>query len=142
MMRDTLPPIIDRIDSFLSHPDARTLRGERRMGAQLLLDMLADRISLDDSANIIRIKEVNEKNLIAYIRSNIVSGKNNFILLYADTDAANIIAAFPDTRVFRAKEICHQVPVCFKEPILDNIGKLNCSIPKTDNLTNESENNI
>jgi hypothetical protein len=131
-MKDTHPQIIDRIDSFLSHRDAKTLRGDRRMGTELLLDMLAERISLDDSANIIRIKEENKENSMDHIHLQIVAGKDNYILLYADIDAANILAVFPDVKIFKAKEICHQVPVCFKEPILDSMGGLNCSMNDAD----------
>ncbi|MCL2333561.1 hypothetical protein [Candidatus Methanoplasma termitum] len=134
-MRNTQPPIIGRIDSFLSRSDAKTLRGDRRMGTGALLDMIADRISIDDSVNIIRVTEEHEKNSLNYIHSMITMKKNNFILLYVDIDAANIIAAFPDAKVLKAKEICHQVPVCFKEPVLNSFGGLSCSAFVDENLS-------
>jgi len=33
-----------------------------------------------------------------------------------------IISAFPDAQIYKAKELCHQVPVCFKEPLSHHIG--------------------
>jgi len=50
----------DRIDSFLSNPNAGALTGERRMSTESLLDLLADRIAEDGAANVIRIKEKND----------------------------------------------------------------------------------
>jgi hypothetical protein len=116
--------MIDRIDSFLSNPDAGILRGERRMGPEPLLDILADRIAEDDSANVIYVKEKN--NLLEKIRSETVPGKKNHIILYADFDTAEsdlITRTFPDAEVYRAKELCHQVPVCFREPAPGGISK-------------------
>lgn len=108
--------ILKRIDSFLSNPNAGVLTGERRMGTEQLLDLLADRIAEDSSANIVRIKEKN--GLLDRIRSEIIPGKKNHIILYADVDAPEsdlVVGAFPYAEVYRAKELCHQVPVCFRE---------------------------
>ncbi|MCL2296539.1 MAG: hypothetical protein FWC29_05640 [Methanomassiliicoccaceae archaeon] len=114
--------MIDRIDSFLSNPGARVLRGERRMGPESLLDVLAERIAEDHSANVIYVKEKN--NFLESIRSDMAPGKVNHIILYADLDLAEsdlIIKTFPDAKVYRAGEICHQVPICFREPVPDDI---------------------
>ncbi|MDR0778431.1 MAG: hypothetical protein LBE48_03215 [Methanomassiliicoccaceae archaeon] len=107
-----------RIDSFLSDPNAGTLTGERRMGPEKLLDMLADRLADDDSVNIIRIMD--HRNVHNFISSGIRAGKTDHILIYVDlsTEATNdILASFPDAHVYKAKELCHQVPVCFRETV-------------------------
>jgi hypothetical protein len=88
------------------------------MGPEQLLDELAEYISYDNSANIIRIKE--KKNILDHIRSEIVAGKKNHVLLYVEIKVAEsdlILTAFPDVPVYRAKELCHQLPVCFKESL-------------------------
>ncbi|MDR2866623.1 MAG: hypothetical protein LBV13_04400 [Methanomassiliicoccaceae archaeon] len=108
---------VDRIDSFISNPHAGTLTGERRMGAERLLDMLADRLAEDDSRNVIRITENND--IIGLIRSKMRYDKEGHVIIYFDLDADEtdvLLRTFPDTQIYRAKEICHQVPVCFREP--------------------------
>jgi pyocin large subunit-like protein len=120
-MRKDRCPIGGRIDSFVSNPDAGTLTGERRMGTERLLDMLADLLAEDDSANVIRIMKKN--GVLDTVRSEIRPEKKNHILLYVDIDLKEtdlIITEFPDAQIYRAKELCHQVPVCFKESASSN----------------------
>jgi len=108
----------DRIDPFVSNPDAGVITGARRMGTVSLLDTVADRIAESDSDNVIRIKEKDD--VLDRIRSETVTDKKNHIFLYVDIDPAetDIIAAeFPDAQVYRSKELCHQVPACFKENV-------------------------
>ncbi|MCL2890923.1 MAG: hypothetical protein FWF40_03415 [Methanomassiliicoccaceae archaeon] len=118
--------IAGRIDSFVSRPDAGMLRGERRMGTERLLDMLADRIAEDECANVIRVKEVNE---IQDIASKIVPCKIDHILLYtSDAEAFDaVLREFPNACVYGAKELCHQVPVCFRGSPMTGHGDL-CSL--------------
>jgi hypothetical protein len=120
----------ERIESFLSHPDAGMLKGDRRMGTELLLDTLADSI-IEKGNNVIRIKK--HDGLMEYISSNIVSKKKNFILLYVDIglDETNlIIERYPEAPLFKAKELCHQVPVCYKESISDDRGNFVCTVSR------------
>ena len=121
--------IAERIESFLRNPDGGTLTGERRMSTESLLDMLADRISEDGSANVICIKE--KEGFLTQVRSKIAAEKKNHILLYADVDPAEsalVKELYPKAQLYRAKELCHQVPVCFKEPAADNGGPV-CEKP-------------
>jgi len=115
-MRNDRCLLADRIDSFISRPDAGMLRGERRMGTECLLDMLADRIAEDEHANVIRVKRTDD---VLSIASKIVPGKNDHILIYiADAGVFDtIVKNFPEACVYGAKELCHQVPVCFRESI-------------------------
>ena len=83
------------------------------MGTERLLDMLAGRIAEDEYANVILVKDVND---IPDIASEIVPGKMNHILLYTEDIKAfdTVLREFPDACVYGAKELCHQVPVCFR----------------------------
>jgi hypothetical protein len=108
-----------RIDSFLSNRDAGTLTGERRMSPEKLLDMLAGRIMMDDTANIIRIRSKDDLSEL------LISGRRvtdrDHVLIYIDLsmdETAHIMTAFPDAHIYRAKELCHQVPVCYREFIV------------------------
>jgi len=105
--------LADRIDSFVSRPDAGMLRGERRMGTERLLDMLADRIAEDECANVILVKAADD---VQDIASKIVPGKMDHILLYTTDVKAfdTVLREFPGACVYGAKELCHQVPVCFR----------------------------
>jgi hypothetical protein len=117
-----------KIDSFLSNPDAGTLTGERRMGPENLLDLLADHIMKDDSANIIRITDA--KNVSEFIGSKRIAGKTDHILIYIDLSpdvTKDIITLFPDTHIYKAKELCHQLPVCFRETATS--CDLTCRVP-------------
>jgi len=107
----------DRMTAFISDPDARVLTGKRRMGTEALLDALADHMEKDASANIIRVTD--SKWTADSIRSGTDSGKRNHVLFYVEIDPkriGEILEEFPDVRIYGAKELCHQVPVCFKEP--------------------------
>ena len=110
-----------RVDSFISSPDAKTLTGGRRMGTGRLLDMLATHISeKDGSANIIRVKDVSGEEMICRIRSEIDTDNENHILLYNPvtvTELDSVVASFPDAHVYRAQELCHQVPACVRESL-------------------------
>jgi len=130
MQQDQLS-LTDRIDSFLSRPDAGMLKGERRMGTGPLLDMLAERISLDESARVICVIE--RENALDHIGSQIKAGKKNHILLYVDVELAvtdQISEMFPDAQIYRVKELCHQVPVCFKESSSFLEKDLGCCVPR------------
>ena len=115
-MRNDRRNIADRIDSFVSRLDAGMLTGERRMGTERLLDMLADRMAEDVYANVILVKKMDDVHDIA---SKIVLDKINHILLYItnSTVSETILWKFPNAFVYVAKELCHQVPVCFRESI-------------------------
>ncbi|MDR0335052.1 MAG: hypothetical protein LBH69_04115, partial [Methanomassiliicoccaceae archaeon] len=96
-MRKESGRMADRIDSFILNPDAGALTGERRMGPVPLLDMLADRLSEDDTANIIRVTESDDA--VSFIKSGIRSDKKNHVIIYADVDVRDtdsIIAEHPN----------------------------------------------
>jgi len=106
---------MSRVDSFISSPDASTLTGERRMGVECLLDLLAKRITETSGNNVIRITEVH--GAAGRVRELIDPERENHIILYVDIcdkEYEAITASFPRATVYRAKELCHQVPVCFK----------------------------
>ena len=119
--------VTDRADSFLSNPNAGMFAGKRRMGTGPLLDLLADRLAYDSTANVIRVKERN--NMLDYIGSSMMPEKSNHILLYVEVDVSEsdlIARTFPLAHIYRAKELCHQVPVCFKEHVSDD--DYNCKL--------------
>jgi hypothetical protein len=124
-MRDRRCSIMEKIDSFISHPDAGMLTGERRMGTEHLLDLLADRIAEDDSANVILVKEMID---IPGISSKTVPGKIDHILIYFDTEGTfdTIVQRFSDACVYGAKELCHQLPVCFRGSAVGHIYRCSC----------------
>jgi hypothetical protein len=108
--------IAERIDSFISNPNEGTLTGERRMGTGPLLDLVAERILTEDP--MINVIRVTEGDRIEYIRSRIDADRKNCILLYGDVDTVSldeIVDEFQDAQVYRAQEICHQVPLCVRE---------------------------
>ncbi|MCL1984444.1 MAG: hypothetical protein FWG58_03480 [Methanomassiliicoccaceae archaeon] len=105
-----------KVDSFLCDPNAGTLTGERRMGSGPLLDAVANRIISDDpEANIIRIYGTDD---IGLIRSVTKDKKENHILVYCIIDNKelnDIMRTFPNAHVYRAQELCHQLPACVRE---------------------------
>jgi len=91
------------------------------MGTESLLDLLAERIADDSTANVVRVKDKN--NLLEHIRSSMIAEKQNHILLYIEVGMEEfdlITKMFPSAHIYGAKELCHQVPVCFKEYISEN----------------------
>jgi len=115
-MKDEICPLSDKIGSFIVNPDAGIVAGKRRMGTEALLDTVADRISGDPDANVIRVKDENDA--MEYVRSAFDAGKKNHVLLYVEIpikESDGIIAEFPGVQIYRVKELCHQVPACFKE---------------------------
>jgi len=107
----------ERMTAFITDPDARMLTGKRRMGTEALLDMLADHMEKDASANIIRVTD-NEWTT-ERIRSETDGGKRNHVIFYTEIDPKRIweiLEELPGVQIYGAKELCHQVPVCFKEP--------------------------
>ena len=120
-MQQDQSTITDRVDAFLSNPNAGMFAGKRRMGTGPLLDLLAERMAYDSTANVIRIEERN--NMFEYIRSRIMPEKNNHILLYVEVDMSEsdaIARTFPQAHIYRVRELCHQVPVCFREHVSDD----------------------
>ena len=120
-MRSDRCIIEERADSFLSNPNAGVFAGRRRMGTESLLDLLAERIADDSTANVVRVKDKN--NLLEHIRSSMIAEKQNHILLYIEVGMEEfdlITKMFPSAHIYGAKELCHQVPVCFKEYISEN----------------------
>ena len=81
------------------------------------MDIIADRILIEDPAvNIIRVKS--NADLLSSIRSQTIAEKENHIFLYCILNAAeldDILEMFPDAHIYRAQELCHQVPVCVRE---------------------------
>ena len=129
-MQQDRSQFIDRMESFLSNPDAGMLRGDRRMGTELLLDMLADRVSADGS-NVIKVK--NAEGIFDHVSSKIISGEVNYILIYIDIgveETNTLVKMFPDVQIYKAKELCHQVPVCYRETLSDNKGSFVCSVSR------------
>ena len=115
-MKDEVCPLSDKIGSFITDPNAGIVAGKRRMGTENLLDTVADQISEDPNANVIRVTD--EDDAFGYVGSRIVAGKKNHVLLYVEIpiiESDRIIAAFPGVQIYRVKELCHQVPACFKE---------------------------
>jgi len=115
-MKEEICPLSDKIGSFITNPDAGIVAGKRRMGTEALLDAVADRISEDPEANVIRVTDENDA--AGYIGSRIAAGKKNHVLLYVEiplNDSDRIAAEFPGAQIYRVKELCHQVPACFKE---------------------------
>jgi len=129
-MQQDRSQLSERMESFLSNPDAGMLRGDRRMGTEPLLDMLADRISADGS-NVIKVKK--EEGMFDHISSKIISGKENFILIYVDIgveETNSMVKMYPDVQIYKAKELCHQVPVCYRESLSDSKGNFVCSMSR------------
>jgi len=88
------------------------------MSTGSLLDLLAGRIARDDSANVIRVTE--KEGMLDRIRSRMVPEENNHILIYVDLDGNEselVVAMFPDAHIYLAKELCHQVPVCYRASV-------------------------
>ena len=84
------------------------------MGTECLLDLLADRISNKSGTNIVRITDRRD----VTDRSHPIDPDVEYhVLLYVDIDddEYDIIAGiFSHATIYRAKELCHQVPMCFK----------------------------
>jgi len=117
-------PLSVKINSFIFDPNAGTVTGKRRMGTDALLDAVAEEISKDPKANVIRVTE--EDGAIEYIRARIGAEKKNHVLLYAELapkEAERIMKEFPDAQIYRVKELCHQVPACFKEAAAPGGGR-------------------
>lgn len=122
--------IRDKMDYFLSDPHAGILTGERRMGTDELLDMLAEHLILDNSeSNIISIK--GNEYPMDRIREEIKEGSNH-ILLYGPIckeDLDMIIHEFPEASVYRGQELCHQLPACVRESKCSKLTNKACTSP-------------
>ena len=81
---------------------------------ECLLDLLAERITKTSGDNVIQITDVN--GAADRVRELIDPERENHVILYADIgeNEYDLIAGLPCVTTYRAKELCHQVPVCFK----------------------------
>ena len=109
--------VIKRADRFLEM-SGTILTGDRRMSAGHLLDIVMARIlSVNSDTNIIRIKNLSD-GCPDRVRREMSDEKENCIFIYCevgDTVLKRIIETFPDAYVYRAQELCHQLPACIRE---------------------------
>ncbi|MCL2712497.1 MAG: hypothetical protein FWD37_04405 [Methanomassiliicoccaceae archaeon] len=85
------------------------------MGVECLLDLLANRIAKNYGNKVIRIRT--NKNAIGRITKRIDPEKRNHVILYEEIDRCLydlVVNTFPYATIYGARELCHQVPVCFK----------------------------
>jgi len=109
---DTDGRIISRMDSFLSEPGAGILAGNRRMGTDALMDTLAER--LERRAKVIRIKSTED--MIERVRQETCDDVHVVIYCRIGDDELNaVMREFPKAHVYRAQELCHQLPACVRE---------------------------
>jgi len=83
------------------------------MGTECLLDLLAERLRAG-GANVIKIKC--KGNITRLPRSFAAPGVRRHVIVYDISLYDIALRSFPDSEVYGARELCRQMPVCFKRP--------------------------